>query len=274
VSFCITGVSHSWHIAEAYRLHRQPQSGYNSSSASSPVLSSSRFSNISEETHPSQNAWPTLSESQGRPSLEASSDLGAGPSADGQSPSNGNISGSRMQQKLQEKIVSGALHLGCRGPAAKVAGAAAAMTVEGYALYKEIDGHRQELGRNVISDEQYTEKICESSITSSGRAIGSLAGAAIGQASIPVPVVGAVIGGVVGGACGGFHANSLIKGAWRLSGGKAKGGDDLVRCVDHTEGDEASVSYEEQHVQAPASPIHHPGECQKVSGIDDDQDLL
>eukprot|EP00435_Cladocopium_sp_Y103_P057788 s1207_g20.t1 len=33
--------------------------------------------------------------------------------------------------------------------------------------------------------------------------------------------------------CGGFYANSLVRGAWRLSGGSAKGGDDIVRCVEH-----------------------------------------
>merc|ERR1712232_1427 len=47
------------------------------------------------------------------------------------------------------------------------------------------------------------------------------------------PLVGAVVGGILGAAAGGMHANSLMTGALRLSGGKAKGGDDLVRCVEY-----------------------------------------
>merc|ERR1712066_362455 len=63
--------------------------------------------------------------------------------------------------------------------------------------------------------------------------MGGFAGVAIGQAAIPVPLVGAVVGGVVGAACGGLHADSFARGMLRLSGNKAKGGDDLVRCVEH-----------------------------------------
>ncbi|OLP86396.1 hypothetical protein AK812_SmicGene32513 [Symbiodinium microadriaticum] len=152
-----------------------------------------------------------------------------------------------VPDKLQEKAISTAIHVGCRGPAARVAGAAAAMTVEGYARlwhhsvvqdFACTDGERHaisvvqrnwsalraarqndenrpvphilntpligQLEDKNISSEQFTAQIS---------AVGKKA-----EASIPVPVVGAVIGGVAGAACGGFYANSLVRGAWRLSG--------------------------------------------------------
>lgn len=63
-----------------------------------------------------------------------------------------------------------------------------------------------------------------------------MAGAVAGQAAIPVPVLGAVIGGVVGAMAAGHHASSLVKGSLRLTGSQARGGDDLVRCVEHGPG--------------------------------------
>eukprot|EP00930_Biecheleria_cincta_P010655 TRINITY_DN1128_c0_g1_i2.p1 TRINITY_DN1128_c0_g1~~TRINITY_DN1128_c0_g1_i2.p1 ORF type:complete len:385 (+),score=73.12 TRINITY_DN1128_c0_g1_i2:30-1157(+) len=212
VSFCITGMSRCWGVAEACRMKRNADAA----SLLRKVAENSQQEGQVTEHAPS----PCAAANSPQPS-KANAAFEKGSLAE------------RVTGKLQEKALSTALHLGCRGPAARVAGAAAAMTVEGYALYKEIDGHRAQLHRQTISTDQYTERACESFVSSSGRAIGSLAGAAMGQAAIPVPVVGAVIGGVIGGTAGGFHANSLIKGAWRLSGGKAKGGDDLVRCVEY-----------------------------------------
>jgi hypothetical protein len=140
---------------------------------------------------------------------------------------------SQLSNTVTEKAISTAVHVGMRGPAAKIAGAAAAIGCEGYALYKDIGEHSDALESRVISSGQFQERVAESTIASSGRAIGGLAGAVAGQAAIPVPVVGAVVGGVVGAACGGLHATSFSRGAFRLTGSKAKGGDDLVRCIEH-----------------------------------------
>jgi len=240
VSFCVTGTSRSWHITEVLKARRERQQ-----------------IRLAEEVNPSSDF--------GTPSPELAVSNGV---------HQGNLV-HKLKHKLQEKAISTAIHVGCRGPAARAAGAAAAMTVEGYALYKEIDHHRELLGKQTINNDQYTERICESTVSSSGRAIGSLAGAALGQASIPVPVVGAVIGGVVGGTCGGFHANSLIRGAMRLSGGKAKGGDDMVRCVDHGDGRE---SVDERRTQAePATNVSALSPQARVSTVThdiDDGDLL
>ncbi|CAK0894519.1 unnamed protein product [Prorocentrum cordatum] len=128
-----------------------------------------------------------------------------------------------------DTAVQTAVHAGLRGPATRLAGAAAAMGCEGYALYKEVREHADKYKRRDISGSQYEEKVAESAITSSGRAMGGLCGAAVGQAALPVPIVGAVVGGLVGATAGGLHASSLVRGMSRLSGGKAKGGDDLVR---------------------------------------------
>ncbi|CAE7323810.1 unnamed protein product [Symbiodinium natans] len=208
ITFCITGMCRVWHVEEAHKLTRQTTV----SVPKAPMLRSDDVSNVMDDSSGNQNS----SSARFKAVLPGDSSL------------------SKVPEKLQEKAISTAIHVGCRGPASRVAGAAAAMTVEGYALYKEIGRHCEQLEVKKISSEQFTERICESTVSSSGRAIGSLAGAAVGQASIPVPVVGAVIGGVAGAACGGFYANSLVRGAWRLSGGKAKGGDDIVRCVEHS----------------------------------------
>lgn len=207
ITFCVTGMCWNWNVSEAHRTARFLD----------PVQAKKK------ETTPASGVGPrevsNVDESAGNDSPESrkfgSSKLDA------------------LPERLQEKAISTAIHVGCRGSAARAAGAAAAMTVEGYALYKEIGRHCERLEEKSISSDQFTEKICESTVSSSGRAIGSLAGAALGQASIPVPIVGAVIGGVAGATCGGFYANSLVRGAWRLSGGSAKGGDDIVRCVEH-----------------------------------------
>lgn len=171
-------------------------------------------------------------------------------------------SASRLTAALQEKALATALHVGLRGPAARVAGAAAAVGLEGYGLYCEINEHGERLDNRSISEAQYQERVCESAVTSSGRAMGGLAGAAAGQAAIPVPIVGAVVGGVIGAACGGLHANSLARGAWRLTGGKAKGGDDLVRCIEHRPTSEAEpCAGAEARLQEPSSPAVRPPAC-------------
>jgi len=199
ISYCVTGMSRNWQVSRAYRASQRPA-----------------------EEVPSAPPCPAL----GLP----------GAALEGPHMTSSNSPGSSLSQathKLQEKAISSMVHLGLRGPAAKVAGAAAAMTVEGYALYQDIRHHGEKLETNSINADQFTERVCESGVTSSGRVFGSMAGAAIGQAAIPIPILGAVVGGVLGGTCGGLQANSLIRGAWRLSGGKAKGGEDLVRVVEH-----------------------------------------
>ncbi|CAJ1379827.1 unnamed protein product [Effrenium voratum] len=221
ITFCITGLCWHWPVADAHSRRLGLKQARDMTLARAPR----EVSNVDES---SGNASPAL-KSDGK----ARDDVIAG--------------------KIQEKAISTAIHVGCRGSAARAAGAAAAMTVEGYALYKEIGRHRDQLDGKNISSDQFAEKVCESTVSSSGRAIGSLAGAAIGQASIPVPVVGAVIGGVAGAACGGFYANSLVRGAWRLSGGSAKGGDDIVRCVEHApEPDHPALAREEPVAREPA----------------------
>ena len=206
ITFCVTGMCWDWHVAEAHRAARifDPIKGDRQETTVPPA--GPEVSNVDESGGNNSPESKTL---------KSSSKLDAIP------------------DRLQEKALSTAVHVGCRGSAARAAGAAAAMTVEGYALYKEIGKHCEQLEEKNISSDQFAERICESTVSSSGRAIGSLAGAAMGQASIPVPIVGAVIGGVAGATCGGFYANSLVRGAWRLSGGSAKGGDDIVRCVEH-----------------------------------------
>lgn len=147
---------------------------------------------------------------------------------------------------LKEKGLNAVLHAGLRGgQVAKVAGVAAALSCEGYNLYQEVVQHGEKHKEGNINSDQYQERICESAVTSSSRCVGGLAGAAVGQAAIPVPVVGALIGGLVGAAAGGLQANSMVRGALRLSGSQAKGGDDLVRCVEYTPNASADGDLEE-----------------------------
>ncbi|CAE7530389.1 unnamed protein product, partial [Symbiodinium sp. CCMP2456] len=228
ITFCITGMCRIWNVEEAHkltRLHRlvalNPEHSQKEPLQAFALPRSDDLANVDDGAGDRNPSLP-----RAKAVFSGDSGLRAVP------------------DKLQEKAISTAIHVGCRGPAARVAGAAAAMTVEGYALYKEIGRHCEQLEGKNISSEQFTERICESTVSSSGRAIGSLAGAAVGQASIPVPVVGAVIGGVAGAACGGFYANSLVRGAWRLSGGKAKGGDDIVRCVEHGTADSSNHAFD------------------------------
>mmetsp|Transcript_67733 Transcript_67733/g.141574 ORF Transcript_67733/g.141574 Transcript_67733/m.141574 type:complete len:215 (-) Transcript_67733:384-1028(-) len=155
-----------------------------------------------------------------------------------------------LTSSVGEKTMGTALHVGLRtGHAARLAGAGLAFGCEGYTLYREVETHRQQLDSQAISNDQCQERIAESTVSSGGRALGGLAGAAVGQAAIPVPIVGAVLGGIVGAAAGGFQASSLIRGSLRLSGTQAKGGDDLVRCVEH-----APSSAENRDIQS--SPIY------------------
>jgi len=227
MTFCVTGMCRCWHVGEAHKLARLPRALEQPKVLDTQIRCPDDVSNMDSDSAGNRNALngskPATS-TNGTPGLQ------------------------NLPDKLQEKALSTAIHMGCRGPAARAAGAAAAMTVEGYALYKEIGKHCELHEAKNISSDQLTERVCESTVSSSGRAMGSLAGAALGQASIPVPVVGAVIGGVAGAACGGFYANSLVRGAWRLSGGKAKGGEDIVRCVEHAPEDRATTVKEDSRL--------------------------
>uniref|UniRef100_A0A7S4SRK2 Uncharacterized protein n=1 Tax=Alexandrium monilatum TaxID=311494 RepID=A0A7S4SRK2_9DINO len=261
-SFCVTGAARSWGATAAYRAERgrgseairtQHSAPASALAAPPPVLrvspaalpgaleaSSCRSSTTS--TAASQgagSAWESSSalsqphSTIGLPSRSHGSSESAGVASTSRSLPLEEEKGSSFTSTLQEKALATALHLGLKGPAARAAGAVAAVSCEGYALYREILEHNDQFDHRNINEDQYKERVCESAVSSSGRAMGGLAGAAAGQAAIPVPIVGAVVGGVLGAACGGYHANSLVRGAWRLSGAKAKGGDDLVRCVEH-----------------------------------------
>lgn len=151
----------------------------------------------------------------------------------------------QVSEGHSKELLSTAVHVGLRGPAAKIAGAAAAIGCEGYALYKDIGDHQQQRAKQNISSDQFKERVTDSTITSSGRALGGLAGAVAGQAAIPVPIVGAMVGGIVGAAAGGLHASSFSQGIMKLSGGRAKGGDDLVRCIEHKPGGERAQHFSE-----------------------------
>jgi len=235
-SLCTTGTARSWHVADAYRAERRRGT---SAAEEQPAQERRPVSGAAAEA-PSLN-WraptPPTIPSPGTPSLPGQSERPPEQSTGAASPCQSVVgaedSSSSLTTTIQEKALATALHLGLRGSAARVAGAVAAVGCEGYALYREIAEHGEQLGNRNISEDQFQERVCESAVSSSGRAIGGLAGAAAGQAAIPVPIVGAVVGGVLGAACGGLHANSLVRGAWRLSGAKAKGGEDLVRCVEH-----------------------------------------
>jgi len=231
-TWCVTGVALCWSVAEEYRSASQYGTSTDVGLGCSldPAVGASH--DASDRKSPLESVAATVDETEdslqaGTVSATCESPAETGDSAEGMDET------AKLKAKVQEKALSTAVHLGLRGPMARAAGAVAAVGVEGYALYQEIAEHAEKHEQRTISSDQYQERICESALSSSGRALGGLAGAAAGQAAIPVPVVGAVVGGVVGAVCGGFHASSLVRGASRLSGSKAKGGDDLVRCVEH-----------------------------------------
>lgn len=228
-AFCVTGSSRSWGVAEAYRapvvqpaekVKEDIPAAIYTSAACQQVCRSPTASDTGATTPPrgeDSEAPTTPPESPPEGSILADGACGLG-----------------GLTSLKEKALSTALHVGLRGgSAARMAGAVAAIGCEGYVFYQDINEHQEKLSSRDISSDQYAERVCESGVTSSGRALGGIAGAAAGQAAIPIPIVGAVIGGLVGAACGGIHANSLVRGALRLSGSQAKGGDDLVRVVEH-----------------------------------------
>jgi len=242
-TFCATGAARSWGIKAAYeaamsasvtagadptRRLMEPEppsrpSGAHSNSFIASATPSHQQFIISRESQDS-TALP-----QGERSLVANGPAATVTQRDGRSGTYASV--------IPDKICPTAVHVALRsGPAARVAGVAATVGVEGYELYKSIGEHYQRLNERTISGEQCQERILESVVSSSSRAAGGLAGAAVGQAAIPIPVVGALLGGVVGAACGGYHATSFVRGSARLAGSKAKGGDDLVRCVEHQPG--------------------------------------
>lgn len=232
-SFCATGVCRSWRVAEAYCAAKAPVPasplfGGSANVASSEACfdsSSWAGSSLPPGSSPYTGPAPTTTSGVSKP-------LSSG--GDSSVKRLGELSLEKADGlSLHENAIHTAMHCGLRGPAAKVVGTAAAVGCEGYRLYSEVSGHKETLEHQKISEGQYQERVCDSTVTASSRALGGFAGAAAGQAMIPVPVVGAVVGSVVGATCGGLHAESLLRGAWRLSGGKAKGGDDLVRCVEH-----------------------------------------
>lgn len=269
--FCVTGSALLWKVAEAYKAPAGPPLAEKPEASKASPLFASSSSRGPEASSGARNASSSSSSASfgaplGRAEEEASdvrnpssSSFGAPLVRDEEASRARNSSSSSFGAPLvaeeqeswfpsssgmttfQEKALHTALHAGLKnGAVAKTAGAVAAISCEGFNLYQNITEHTDQLKESKISDDQYQEKICESSVTSSGRVMGGLAGAAVAQAAIPVPVVGALVGGMVGAAAGGLHANSLVRGALRLSGSQAKGGDNLVRCVEHQPASETS----------------------------------
>eukprot|EP00929_Paragymnodinium_shiwhaense_P051572 TRINITY_DN25933_c0_g1_i1.p1 TRINITY_DN25933_c0_g1~~TRINITY_DN25933_c0_g1_i1.p1 ORF type:complete len:420 (-),score=66.85 TRINITY_DN25933_c0_g1_i1:130-1389(-) len=238
-SFCVTGVARHWQVTSAYRVKSGGSADRQSTASASQAVARPEVSNppfaspaaAGPSATPAAPSWQQPSSHPASPSKPVDPSRGyVSAAAEGDARlGSTNANGST----IQHKAVESAAHVVLRGPAAKLAGAAAAIGFEGYNLYNEVGDHSEKLTDQKISEGQYQDRCVESTVTSSGRAMGGLAGAALGQASIPIPVVGAVVGGIVGAAAGGIHANSLWGGAMRLSGGRAKGGDDLVKCVEH-----------------------------------------
>lgn len=234
-SFCTTGVAKYWRVTQAYHARMHPASKPEALLEGSTAPPQTQSSALAAPLAPASGNQlvPVLAESKlgaAEGNAETAIETSAAPR-------------SQLSHTIREKAVHTAVHVGLRGSAAKIAGAAAAIGCEGYALYQDVGGHSEKLQNNDISKDQFQERVAESTITSSGRAIGGLAGAAAGQAAIPVPLVGAVIGGVLGAGVGGLHANSFARGAFRLSGSKARGGDDLVRCIEHKPAKYASGAF-------------------------------
>lgn len=251
-SFCATGAARCWRVSEAYWTSR----GRSSKGANAPSLAAP-----SGATKSTTLPAPMVYE---RPDLllgEASPEP-CRPEASGHPPARlphepdwdaiaEQGERSQFRKTVEEKAVSTVLHVGLRGPAARVAGAAAAFGCEGYALYQDIGQHKEELENKNISKDQFQEKVTDSTISSSGRAFGGLAGAVAGQAACPVPIVGAVVGGVIGAGIGGFQAQSFSRGLLAMTGGRAKGGDDLVRCVEHKPREELVQNFPDFSVAPP-----------------------
>lgn len=230
-SFCTTGVSKWWRVAEAYRAGKQQAATVEAVSAplgspGSRVLADSAVA-LCAEGSPFQSRSADFSPLQTSSAGTSPKETASVETTETSAPR------TQLSKTLQDKAIHTAAHVALRGPAAKIAGAAAAIGCEGYNLYQDVGGHSEQLENKNISKDQFQERVAESTIQSSGRAIGGLAGAAAGQAAIPIPLVGAVVGGVLGAAAGGMHASSFARGAFRLSGSKARGGDDLVRCIEH-----------------------------------------
>uniref|UniRef100_A0A7S1F822 Uncharacterized protein n=1 Tax=Noctiluca scintillans TaxID=2966 RepID=A0A7S1F822_NOCSC len=219
-SFCVTGLGRSWNIGAAYEASR-----------ATPTPT-----NIRVEEGPATQRHQVLASSSGRAACEDSGERG-GAEAMRHAPSAEAAHMNSVVEVLGESAMTSALHVGFRSSAAKTCGSVAAAGFEGYALYREVGEHGDKLDQKKISADQYQERVSESTITSAARAVGGLAGAGMGQLLVPVPVVGAVVGGVCGAAMGGFQATSFASGMLRLAGNKAKGGDDLVRCVEHLPSD-------------------------------------
>jgi len=250
-SFCVTGTARCWHVSDAYRAVDRAKETAGLGKPSGPVTEvlSSQCGSDMVSLRQSMAVEPPRGGEVGDATPATVSGL------------RGSTETSTGMSTLQEKAVSTVVHAGLRGPAARAAGAAAAIGCEGYGLYKEISAHGERLQSRDISACQYQEKVYESTVTSSGRAIGGLAGAAAGQAAIPVPLVGAVVGGLVGAACGGAHAASFARGMWRMSGGSAHGGDDLVRCVEHRAGEERTCTTQDSDTAVVAASPGAGAEC-------------
>eukprot|EP00927_Polykrikos_kofoidii_P040166 TRINITY_DN34383_c0_g1_i1.p1 TRINITY_DN34383_c0_g1~~TRINITY_DN34383_c0_g1_i1.p1 ORF type:complete len:435 (+),score=71.66 TRINITY_DN34383_c0_g1_i1:123-1427(+) len=266
-SYCVTGFSRCWRVGEAYHASKsahvrdvptvalvgqppvvsRPAVTQAPSSASGlPTLPNgvpAAATDTSILAEPSESFWQLSPPSANIGESSTSNGSATFPQLENSLGSIGGTPTNNIHHRAVETVV----HVGMRGPIAKLAGAAAAVGFEGYNLYREVGEHQEKLEDKKINSLQFQERCTESAVTSSGRVMGGLAGAAAGQAAIPVPLVGAVVGGLVGAAAGGFHANSLVAGAMRLAGGRAKSGDDLVTCTEHfpckerNEGDSPSL---------------------------------
>mmetsp|Transcript_5844 Transcript_5844/g.13936 ORF Transcript_5844/g.13936 Transcript_5844/m.13936 type:complete len:393 (-) Transcript_5844:82-1260(-) len=220
-SYCVTGVARCWHVTDMH--------------SGNPSIGNSQTGDGAAVTLPREPLLPALARdfTDSRAPAKEPVTPQVGSCLRDSAPMAPSVPDT-LSSVIGEKAVATGVHLCLKsGAAAKVAGAAATFGCEGYGLYQEVSAHNEKLGKGDISTDQFQEKVSESTITSAGRAMGGLAGVAVGQAAIPVPLVGAVVGGVLGATCGGLHANSFATGMLRLTGGKARGGDDLVRCIEH-----------------------------------------
>jgi len=259
-SLCATGTGRCWRVVELYHARKRraaaelSASAASSSAASSQLLSASPHSELSAAAVSGCGSSAAAAGTASPSVFDASeSSWFSRPGITADDRAHDFNSDDKNKNKFKESAISGVVHVAARGPAARVAGAGIAVGFEGYNLYHDVQDHNEKLEQKEINDDQYKERVADSTITSSGRAIGGLAGAAMGQAAIPIPLVGAIIGGVVGGCAGGLHASSFATGMWKITGTSAKSaGHDMVRCVEHTS---TRPSASSNPFTAAASPI-------------------
>lgn len=221
-SYCVTGLPKRWNVMELYHA--------------SPVLPKPIATSLATDPF-RQQVTETWSAGQ------VQETVGQVPAQHKPVDRHNHFDSSHVQACVAEGATKRILQGGMHGPAARFAGAAAAVGCEAYRLYGEVQEKSQQLKDKVINQDQFTEGVTMCSVSASGRAMGGLAGAGVGQAMIPIPIVGAVVGGVAGAVVGGVHSETFASGVWRLSGNKAKAADN-VKCIEHKVDDQPCIRAE------------------------------